>query len=46
MAFGLISLTFTKIIPDEPGKLEELENELNEIDGVGSVENTMTSRAM
>ena len=46
VAFGLIALKFTKIIPDAPGNLEELENKLNGIDGVGSVENIMTSRAM
>ena len=46
IAFGLISLKFTKIIPDKPGTLENLEKELNEIKGVGSVENIMTSRAM
>ncbi len=46
IAFGLKALKFTKIIPDEGGKIEELENELNEIDGVGSVENIVTSRAM
>jgi translation elongation factor aEF-1 beta len=46
VAFGLVSLKFTKIIPDGPGDLEELENKLNNIDGVGSVENIRTSRAM
>lgn len=46
VAFGLKALNFTKIIPDEPGALEELENKLNSIDGVGSVENIKTSRAM
>ena len=46
VAFGLIALKFTKIIPDDSGSLEDLENRLNSIEGVGSVENTMTSRAM
>lgn len=46
VAFGLVALNFTKIIPDDSGGLEELENKLNSIEGVGSVENTMTSRAM
>ena len=46
VAFGLKALIFTKIIPDGEGVLEDLENELNEIPGVGSVENTKCSRAM
>ena len=46
VAFGLVAFRFTKIIPDDAGGLEELENKLNSIEGVGSVENTMTSRAM
>lgn len=46
IAFGLKALKFTIIIPDGPGKVEELENKLNSIKGVGSVENLITSRAM
>jgi elongation factor 1-beta len=46
VAFGLNALIFTKIIPDEPGALEKLENMLNEVEGAGSVENVRTSRAM
>ena len=46
VAFGLVALKFTKIIPDGPGDLEELEKRLNSIEGVGSVENIRTSRAM
>ncbi len=46
VAFGLKAVIFTKIIPDGDGVLEELENKLNGIDGVGSVENIRTSRAM
>ena len=46
IAFGLKAVIFTKIIPDGEGVLEELENKLNDIDGVGSVENTRCSRAM
>jgi elongation factor 1-beta len=46
VAFGLVAFRFTKIIPDEPGALEELENKLGRIEGVGSVENLRTSRAM
>ena len=46
IAFGLKALIFTKIIPDGEGVLEELENKLNDLDGVGSIENIRTSRAM
>ena len=46
VAFGLKALKFTKIIPDGPGNLEELEKKLNSVDGVGSVENLVTTRAM
>ncbi len=46
VAFGLVALKFTKIIPDGEGMLEKLENDLNGIEGVGSVENIMCSRAM
>jgi elongation factor 1-beta len=46
VAFGLVALKFTKIIPDGPGNLEELEKRLGGIEGVGSVENIRTSRAM
>ena len=40
IAFGLKALIFTKIIPDGEGVLEDLENKLNDLDGVGSVENS------
>ncbi len=46
VAFGLVALKFTKIIPDGPGNLETLEKKLSDIEGVGSVENIRTSRAM
>ena len=46
VAFGLVALKFTKIIPDGPGNLEALEKKLSDIEGVGSVENIRTSRAM
>ncbi len=46
VAFGIVALKFTKLIPDEPGNLTVLEKKLNDIEGVGSVENIMTSRAM
>ena len=46
IAFGLKALKFTKIIPDGPGVMDKLENEINAIKGLGSAENVFTTRAM
>jgi len=46
IAFGLKALKFTKIIPDGPGVMDKLENDINSIKGLGSAENILTSRAM
>ena len=46
IAFGLKSLKFTKMIPDGPGVQDELENKLESIDGVDSIETIMVSRSM
>jgi len=46
IAFGLKALKFTKIIPDGPGVMDKLENEINSIKGLGSAENIMTTRAL
>ena len=46
VAFGLKALKFTKIIPDGPGVMDKLENEINSIKGLGSAENIFTTRAM
>ena len=46
IAFGLIALKFTKIIPDGPGVMDKLENDINAIKGIGSAENIFTTRAM
>ena len=46
VAFGLVALNFTKIIPDAPDALEKLEKRISSIKGAGSVENIRTSRAM
>jgi elongation factor 1-beta len=46
IAFGLKALKFTKIIPDGPGVMDKLENEINSIKGLGSAEIILTSRAM
>jgi elongation factor 1-beta len=46
IAFGLKALKFTKIIPDGPGVMDRLENDINSIKGLGSAENVFTTRAM
>jgi elongation factor 1-beta len=46
IAFGLKALKFTKIIPDGPGVMDDLENKINSIEGLGSAENILTTRAM
>lgn len=46
IAFGLKALKFTKVIPDASDVIESLENEIESIDGVNSVENIMTSRSL
>ena len=46
IAFGLKALKFTKIIPDGPGVMDKLENEINSIKGLGSAENIFTTRAL
>lgn len=38
IAFGLVVLIVTKIIPDEGGALEELETKLKTIEEVGEIE--------
>ena len=46
IAFGLKALKFSKIIPDGPGVMDKLENDINAIKGLGSAENIFTTRAM
>ena len=47
IAFGLTALKFTKIIPDEvEGALPELEDKLNNIEHVQSVETITVSRSL
>jgi elongation factor 1-beta len=38
IAFGLVALKVIKIIPDEGGVLEEIENKIKSIENVGEVE--------
>ncbi|MCK4497517.1 MAG: elongation factor 1-beta [Candidatus Aenigmarchaeota archaeon] len=46
IAFGLKALKFTKIIPDEEGFLDDLENKLKSIKGVQSIETLTVSRSL
>ncbi len=46
IAFGLKALKFTKVIPDESGTQDELENKLESIDGIQSVETLTVSRSL
>ena len=46
IAFGLKAWKFTKIIPDEEGKLPELEEKLSKIKGVQTVDTVEISRSL
>ena len=46
MAFGLVALKATFIIPDGSGVLEELEEKLEGMPGTSSVENVLTTRGL
>jgi elongation factor 1-beta len=46
IAFGLKALKFTTIIEDAAGTIEKLENQLESIEGVQTVENIMTTRSL
>ncbi len=46
IAFGLKAFKFTKLVPDAAGHVEELEEQLNKLKHVQSVENIMTSLSL
>lgn len=46
IAFGLVALMVSKIIPDASGVLEETENKLRSIEGVGEVETVYMGRTL
>lgn len=46
VAFGLKAIRATFIIPDEGGRMDELENRLNGIDSAQSVETLQVSRSL
>ncbi|HKZ45717.1 MAG TPA: elongation factor 1-beta [archaeon] len=46
VAFGIVALNATKLIPEVEGELEKVENKIKSIDGVGGVEITEISRSL
>ena len=46
LAFGLKAIKFTCMVPDGSGKQEELETQINAIDGIGEIELIHFSRSM
>lgn len=46
IAFGLVALNVTKIIPDEGGELEKVENSIKGIEGVNNVEVTGLTKTL
>jgi len=46
IAFGLVALKITKLIPDAAGELEEIENKLKTLEEVGQIEVTELTRSL
>ncbi|MEM3727349.1 MAG: elongation factor 1-beta [Candidatus Bathyarchaeia archaeon] len=46
IAFGLFALKVTKLIPEESGELEKVENRIKSLEGVGEVEIVEISRSL
>ena len=46
IAFGLVALKVTKLVPEASGELEKVENKLKSIEGVGEVEVVEVSRSL
>jgi elongation factor 1-beta len=46
IAFGLVAILVTKLVPDEAGQVDELERKLKSIEDVGEVEVTGISRSL
>lgn len=46
IAFGLVALLVTKLVPDAEGELEKIENKLKSIEEVGEVEVTGITRSL
>ena len=46
IAFGLVALKVTKLVPEASGELEKVENKLRNVEGVGEVEVVEVSRSL
>ena len=46
IAFGLVALKVTKLVPEASGELEKVENKLRNIEDVGEVEVVEVSRSL
>lgn len=46
IAFGLVAIQIVKLIPDEGGELEKVENQLRSMEEVGEVEITGMTRSL
>ncbi len=46
IAFGLVALKVTKLVPEAGGELEKVENKLRNIEDVGEVEVVEVSRSL
>ncbi len=46
IAFGLVALKVTKLVPEESGELEKIENKIKSLEGVGEVEVVEISRSL
>ncbi len=46
IAFGLVALRITKLVPEESGELEKIENKIKSLSGVGEVEIVGISRSL
>ena len=46
IAFGIVALNATKLIPEASGEMDEMENKIKSIEGVGGVEITEVSRSL
>ncbi len=46
IAFGLVALIISKIVPDEGGQTDAVEQKIKSIDGVGEVEVISVSRML
>ncbi|MFH1623076.1 MAG: elongation factor 1-beta [Candidatus Aenigmatarchaeota archaeon] len=46
IAFGLVALIVVKIVQDEAGEIDRIEDALKKIDGVGEVQVTEVTKAL